>query len=187
MEASMLRQADPFARLGLLRAFRVVEGDLVEAHRAASLRWHPDRFALAGEAARLQAEDEMALLNEAFDILKDPIRRAEALLTLEGFRKSETTDMSSSPEFLMEMMELKEQVAEDIRENRQEALKAKHQEMMCLEWDEIDRIKTAFDQLEAVARTDNDTRTRIFRQIRALLNQINYLRKTREEISRALI
>ena len=76
-------------------------------------RMHPDRF-----AARLPKEREYSLqhaanLNDAFQLLKSPVRRAEYLLALKGkpMRGSgeETVD---DPEVLMRAMEMRESLAE---------------------------------------------------------------------------
>lgn len=104
---------DPFLILNLPRGFDLDDCVLRGALIKASLQWHPDRFALAPAEERLEAEEHMAELNEAFELLSDPLRRAETLLALSGFPLGEGTDGTSSPAFLMEMMELKEQ-ADDV-------------------------------------------------------------------------
>ena len=54
-----------------------------EFHRL-SRRLHPDRFARAEENEREWSLADTALLNDAYRTLKDPIRRTEYLLKLEG-------------------------------------------------------------------------------------------------------
>ncbi len=54
-----------------------------EFHRL-SRRVHPDRFARAGENERQWSLADTALLNDAYRTLKDPLRRTEYLLKLEG-------------------------------------------------------------------------------------------------------
>ena len=100
---------DPFLLLNLPRGFDLDDCVLRGALIKASLRWHPDRFALAPEEERQEAEVHMAKLNQAYSMLVDPLQRAETLLALAGFPLGEGTDHTSSPEFLMEMMELKEE------------------------------------------------------------------------------
>lgn len=99
---------DPYLILKLPRGFDLDDCVLRGALIKASLQWHPDRFALASEEERLEAEAHMAELNEAHAMLADPLQRAETLLALSGFPMGDGTDQTSSPEFLMEMMELKE-------------------------------------------------------------------------------
>jgi molecular chaperone HscB len=54
-----------------------------EFHRL-SRRLHPDRFARAGEKEKQWSLADTALLNDAYRTLKDPLRRTEYLLKLEG-------------------------------------------------------------------------------------------------------
>lgn len=106
---------DPYLILNLPRSFDLDDCVLRGALIKASLQWHPDRFALAPESERLEAEHHMAELNEAHAMLADPLRRAETLLALSGFPMGEGTDQTSSPEFLMEMMEMKEEADAVVR------------------------------------------------------------------------
>jgi molecular chaperone HscB len=54
-----------------------------EFHRL-SRKLHPDRFARAGENEREWSLADTALLNDAYRTLKDPVRRTEYLLKLQG-------------------------------------------------------------------------------------------------------
>ena len=54
-----------------------------EFHRL-SRKLHPDRFARAGENEKQWSLADTALLNDAYRTLKDPLRRTEYLLKLEG-------------------------------------------------------------------------------------------------------
>jgi len=59
-------------------------------------------------------------VNEAFRILKDPVRRAEALLALRGVQTGEGKEPPASPALLMEIMERREALA-DVRKTQSEA------------------------------------------------------------------
>ncbi|MGA3333983.1 MAG: Fe-S protein assembly co-chaperone HscB [Terracidiphilus sp.] len=54
-----------------------------EFHRL-SRKLHPDRFARAGESEKQWSLADTALLNDAYRTLKDPLRRTEYLLKLQG-------------------------------------------------------------------------------------------------------
>ena len=54
-----------------------------EFHRL-SRKLHPDRFARAGENEKQWSLADTALLNDAYRTLKDPLRRTEYLLKLQG-------------------------------------------------------------------------------------------------------
>ena len=59
-------------------------------------------------------------VNEAFRTLKDPVRRAEALLARRGVQSGEGKEPPASPALLMEVMERREALAE-IRQSKNEA------------------------------------------------------------------
>ena len=86
---------DPFLLLNLPRGFDLDDCVLRGALIKASLRWHPDRFALAPEEERQEAELHMAELNQAYSMLVDPLQRAETLLALAGFPLSSKRPVGS--------------------------------------------------------------------------------------------
>lgn len=181
MPARTTTPLDPFATLGMARGFALDEAVLHRRHLELSLRWHPDRFALRPAEERLRAEDEMARLNQAYEVLRDPVRRADALLALEGSPGAGGTDATSSPEFLMEMMEMKEEAAAAAGD------RARLQELLCglnvRLAGELARIGQALDPLpgEPAARAAR------LAEARARLTRVAYLRRTREGIERSLL
>jgi len=73
---------------------------------------HPDKFAgSAPEQLRL-AEDQSALVNEAASVLTNPYQRGVYLLKINGAEIEEGTNPELGQEFLMELMELNEEVDE---------------------------------------------------------------------------
>ncbi len=103
---------DPFATLGAPRRFDLDLAVLEKTHRELSRALHPDKFAQAGASERRAALEKAANVNEAWRILRDPIRRAEALFRAEGLAVGETNEPKASPAFLMEVMEEREALAE---------------------------------------------------------------------------
>jgi molecular chaperone HscB len=103
---------DPFATLGAPRRYDLDLDALEKTHRELSRALHPDKFAQAGASERRAALEKAANVNEAWRILRDPIRRAEALFQLEGLAVGETNEPKASPAFLMEVMEEREALAE---------------------------------------------------------------------------
>ena len=69
---------------------------------------HPDRFAHAGDAERRASLQWTTRVNEAFQILKNPVARAKHLLELHGVDVAFETNTAMPPEFLMQQMELRE-------------------------------------------------------------------------------
>jgi len=72
---------------------------------------HPDKFAQSENENELKrAEDQSALVNEAATILINPYNRGIYLLELYGEKIEEGTNSKLDNEFLMELMELNEEV-----------------------------------------------------------------------------
>ncbi len=111
---------DPFETLGLEPAYDLDSAVLEQRHRDLSRALHPDRHAASGAAERRMALGRAIEVNEAFRILKDPVRRAEALLALRGVQSGEGKEPPASPTLLMEVMERREALAE-VRQSKDEA------------------------------------------------------------------
>jgi molecular chaperone HscB len=105
-------KVDPFATLGLPRSYDVDLPAVEKTHRELSRALHPDRFVNAGASERREALSRAVEVNEAWRIVRDPIRRAEALLQLAGAAVGEEKAPPTDPEFLMEMLEQREALAE---------------------------------------------------------------------------
>lgn len=73
---------------------------------------HPDKFANASERERLLAVQNTAAINDGFDVLKSPISRAEHLLKLAGIELAHEHQTLKDPAFLIQQMELREQLEE---------------------------------------------------------------------------
>ena len=103
---------DPFEALGLEPTFALDVAVLEQRHRDLSRALHPDRHAASGAAERRMALGRAIEVNEAFRNLKDPVRRAEALLARRGVQSGEGKEPPASPALLMEVMERREALAE---------------------------------------------------------------------------
>ena len=104
--------ADHFQRLGFSREFDV-DGDLLERRYVGMQRHlHPDRFAARPARERALAEAQAVSLNEAYETLKDPLKRAMYLLTLkDGNVSPEQERTIHDKALLMEVMERREALA----------------------------------------------------------------------------
>ena len=76
---------------------------------------HPDKFASASDAERMLSVQKSALINEAYLALRNPLERARYMLKLRGLDLSNDTSTSMAPEFLMQQMELREEL-EQVRQ-----------------------------------------------------------------------
>jgi molecular chaperone HscB len=168
---------DPFTLLDLPHSFDLESCVLRGALLKGSLRWHPDRFALASEGKREEAERRMAELNDAHAQLVDPLHRAEALLALHGQALGNGTDRTSSPAFLMEMMELKEEAEAAFAGGDDARLQQVLARLREDEHERIVAITRAFREWEAADRPDA-----ALQGLRGLVTEAVYVRRTLEGI-----
>ena len=115
---------DPFATLGVDRRFDLDLAAVEKQHRELSRALHPDKFAQSGAGERRDALDRAATANEAWRIVRDPIKRAEALFTLAGIAVGDTNEPKASPDFLMDMLDEREALAEAKAEKNLEKVSA---------------------------------------------------------------
>ena len=97
-----------FELFGLPVTFDVDTADLAARYRDMQRRVHPDKFANASDQDRRLSLQMTAQINDAFQTLKDPVRRGRYLLSLRGIDLGDETDTAMDPAFLMEQMELRE-------------------------------------------------------------------------------
>jgi len=104
--------ADHFRRLGLERGFGVDQSGLERRYFDLQRRLHPDRFATKTPREKALSQSQAVSLNEAFESLADPLRRATYLLHLAGIDVlSEGCNQIADQVILMEAMELREALA----------------------------------------------------------------------------
>ncbi|SQI36651.1 Hsc20 [Leminorella richardii] len=101
---------DYFTLFNLPVHFDVDTQSLSSRYQELQRQYHPDRFASASDSERLASISQAATVNDAYQTLKDPLRRAEYLLLLNGIDvKSEQQTMHDTA-FLMEQLELREEL-----------------------------------------------------------------------------
>jgi len=105
-----------FELFGLPTQFKLDGGLLSSQFRELQKRFHPDNFATASERDRLLSVQKTAEINDANQVLKSPISRAEYLLSLNGVELRGEQQTLQDPMFLIEQMELREEL-EAITEN----------------------------------------------------------------------
>jgi molecular chaperone HscB len=102
---------DYFALFGLPPRYRFDPDQLDAAYHALQRSVHPDRYAAAGEAERRVALQSSARVNEAYRALKDPVGRAQYLLSLRGIDALAESNTALAMEFLQRELERREAVA----------------------------------------------------------------------------
>ena len=103
-----------FELFGLAPGFDLDMARLDAAYRQLQSRVHPDKFATASDADRRAAMQWAVRANEAYTVLKDPLKRAVHLLELREVDLGAENNTAMEPAFLMAQMEWREAV-EDAR------------------------------------------------------------------------
>jgi len=104
----MLLTSDDFELFGLPRRFALERSELDVRRRALQAEVHPDRFAAGGAVAQRAAMQWAVRVNEAYERLKDPLRRAGYLCELNGVPIAAEDNTAMPPEFLMQQMAWRE-------------------------------------------------------------------------------
>src|SRR6266576_3050363 len=122
---------DYFTFFGFPRKLNLDTAALEKEFYALSRRLRPDVFGQADDQERAWSLEQSSLLNDAYRALKDPIKRTEYLLRLEGVEREEQSKSATEtarvsgeikkqvvpPDLLEEVFELNMQL-EELRMNR---------------------------------------------------------------------
>lgn len=105
-------QRDHFRRLGLPVTFDIDKADLDRRYFELQRRLHPDRFATKSAKEKALSQQQATSLNEAYETLHDPLKRAVYILHLHGVDVlTEGCNQLNDPVVLMEAMEMHEALA----------------------------------------------------------------------------
>ena len=148
-------QSDDFELFGLARRFGQDRADVDARWKDLQRQAHPDKFADQGAAAQRVAMQWSVRINEAYQRLKDPLKRAAYLCELNGAPVNAENNTAMPPAFLMQQMAWREELdeaqsAQDLERISQQVQRAKRdmlQDIECLIDDQ-----QAFDQAVAQVR-----------------------------------
>jgi molecular chaperone HscB len=166
---------DYFEFFGLPGKLEIDLVDLEKRYYQLSRKWHPDLFARKSVEERARAEESSAALNDAYRTLKDPVRRAEYVLSRNGL---DVTQATAPPDLLEEVFELN-MALEELREGDESArpqlteARTKFTKM---------REETDAQLLAEFATNDAGSLARI----RAILNRRNYIRNLLRDVEKSL-
>jgi molecular chaperone HscB len=99
---------DDFQLFGLPRRFALDRTELDARRRALQGEVHPDRFAASDAAARRAAMQSAVRVNEAYERLKDPLKRAAYLCELAGVPIEAESNTAMPVDFLSRQMAWRE-------------------------------------------------------------------------------
>ncbi|MDZ4252322.1 MAG: Fe-S protein assembly co-chaperone HscB [Sulfuritalea sp.] len=163
--------ADHFTLFGLPRAQSLDLESLENSFRAVQAKVHPDKHAHAGDADRRLAMQWATRVNEAFQTLKSPGKRARYLLSLLGHDPQIESNTAMPTEFLMSQMELREAVIEARAAANEDALDAVRLRLLNEIKVEYQRLAELIDIAKDFAAAANLVRQLMFQE--KLLNEID--------------
>ncbi len=166
---------DPFETLGLQPRFDLARETLEQRHRSLSAALHPDRYVGRPASERRLALDRAIAVNTAMRLLRDPVTRAESLMRRGGVAIGETREPQASPALLMEMMEVREELAEIHQAKDLDQLAAMTERMQSRKGDVLDKLRQGF----AHANGDVDELNKLL----GLLGELRYLHRFFEELA----
>jgi molecular chaperone HscB len=167
---------DPFSTLGLPRRYDIDVQRLETGYRELQKALHPDKHAGASASQRRMSLLKAVEVNEAYRVLKDDLRRAEALLALYDAAAARAPG-SEDPEFLMQVMELREGLSEakaerDLPRVRRMAAAIEHEAA-----EARGALVEAFDRLAAAHGAPEVAR------VSGLIGRLKYYKRFLDEVS----
>ena len=146
-------QSNDFELFGLEPRFRQDRVALDTCWKDLQRQAHPDKFAAQGAAAQRIAMQWSVRINEAYQRLKDPLKRAAYLCELHGAPVNAENNTVMPGAFLMQQMEWREELddassAQDLEKISAECLQAKRKVLQDIE----QLLDQALDYAAAVAQ-----------------------------------
>ena len=204
---------DYFTFFGFPRKLNLDISALEKEFYALSRRLHPDLFAQANPEERAFSLEQSSMLNDAYRTLKDPIKRTEYLLRLEGVELEEQSKQATEkaratgklkkqvvpPDLLEEVFELnmhleelrtQKKTGEDDPALLEEIGKAKLSldEKYDALFNELKSEWNEWDKFVDDGTTDEaeDNRRKILDKMLDVLNRRNYVRNLVRDVNEAL-
>ncbi|HEB60225.1 MAG TPA: hypothetical protein ENJ06_00205 [Phycisphaeraceae bacterium] len=172
MNTPHFEENNPFTLLGLPARFDLAPEDVQRAYLTKAAQLHPDRFTDVVEQA--DAVRKSAAVNDARKQLLNPETRANILLKLMG-GPGKSDDKTLPPDFLMEIMQIREEMEEDAgsEEGRLRWQKWADEQRN----DYLERIGDLFAKAE-----DGGLSADIAHSIRMELNALRYIERMIEQL-----
>ncbi|HYO82424.1 MAG TPA: Fe-S protein assembly co-chaperone HscB [Bryobacteraceae bacterium] len=178
MRHFVLGMTDYYTVFDLPRTLAVDTEELQKRFYARTRQWHPDRFGSASADKQAEALEITSALNDGYRVLRDPLARAEYLLSLEGLEIATQRSDNVPPELLEEVFELNEML-EDAAGNREELAAAQTRFQAMLERVDCD-LAHEFEQYDT-----NPDRS-VLLVIRSILNRRRYIQNLLRDVHQAL-
>ncbi len=164
-----------FELFAIKPSFDVDMDVLTHRYRLLQKEFHPDRYASSSDRERMLAMQHAAKLNDAYNTLKDPLKRGTYLLSLSSDREEQNLSEKSSikdDSFLTEQFELREELA-TIKRSPGDSGKLV---------DFIEKIDDSMDKsIQRLSTLFKDTSPENLNAIETVLNKMQFMTKLRQE------
>jgi molecular chaperone HscB len=131
-------QSDDFELFGLARCFALDRAALDARWKDLQRQAHPDKFTAQGAAAQRIAMQWSVRINEAYQRLKNPLKRAAYLCELHGAPVNAENNITMPASFLMQQMQWREELdeaqgAQDLEQINQQCRQAERDVLLKIE------------------------------------------------------
>jgi molecular chaperone HscB len=99
-----------FELFGLPIDFNIDDNLMHDNHQKLQSAFHPDRFVNGTAQEKRLAVQKACWINEAYETLKDPVKRARYMLEVGGLPMNDDHETTADTAFLMEQIELREEM-----------------------------------------------------------------------------
>ncbi|TCP90113.1 co-chaperone protein HscB [Cricetibacter osteomyelitidis] len=151
--------------------FQVDNNELSTRYLRLQRALHPDNFAAKSEQEQRLALQQSAQINDAYEKLKDHILRAEALVEIGTQQEIDKENTIQDLTFLMQQMELREQL-ESIEQSQDEAALA-----------ELQQTLTQVNSQE-LTELQQSLQAQQWQQAKLHIDRLKFVKKLEQEIER---
>lgn len=164
-----------FDLVGLPNSFQLDSSKLTKAYRSAARAVHPDRFMHASEANRELATRLSAMLNQAYNVLREPVSRADYMLNLAGGPSA--AELREVPGALLgDVMTMREEIQTAQSVGDEAALAMLRENVRKRRAANMDDLLALASRLPALAEAGR-------RDLRKILNAIRYFENLTAELA----
>ena len=150
-------------------------GQLTANYQQLQRQYHPDNFAGATDNEKVAIIQKSAMINDGYQTLKNPIKVAEYLLSLQGFDVATEQNIIHDADFLMEQFSLREKLDDIESQNNVDLLDDFHSEI-------TQRKKNVYQQLmDYISQQDWQSAVNQIYKIRYLARLIEQIEKLQEK------
>ena len=150
-------QANDFELFGLTQKFKQDRAAIDSRWKELQRQAHPDKFAAQGASAQRVAIQWSVRINEAYERLKDPLKRASYLCELNSVPVNAENNTAMPAEFLMQQIEWREaldeaKTAENMHKIAVQANEYRHKQLLKIEHsiDGENNFKTAVEYVRGL-------------------------------------